>query len=31
MIVDASFVEHLYIEKFKGSDVVESFYYKFIY
>ena len=31
VIVGASSMEYSYIEEFKGSNVVEGFYYKFIY
>ena len=31
VIMGASSMEYSYIEEFKGSNVVEGFYYKFIY
>ena len=31
VIVGASSMEYSYIEEFKGSNMVEGFYYKFIY
>ena len=31
VIMGASSMEYSYIEEFKGSNMVEGFYYKFIY